>query len=537
MAMEGLFALVCAGTVLAAGPADTPGSKPKDNRETTIADTLAVQTALQQGREYLVKSDFKNAVYVLENQLPRINGNRLYLNVLQEAYRGLVKELRLAKQDAEAQKYLDRLRILDPGAVLDKSLTAGPAAPLRSTPPAAPAAKVRLKGEDEGADPFSMEQRQNRSVSNARDLLSQADKEFSNRHYREARDLYEKANQADRTVIEPSRERWAYCMLYYVVEQMNQAGNAPNWPELEQKAQHALDLAPRLDYAKYLLGEIQKRRSGSSAGEAARSSVPVAVRHLGRSADGWSVAESANFRVYHNQSNEVAEQAAQVAERTRTEMQRKWFDGPGEDWNPKCELYLYATAADYSRATGVPAASPGHSGISMENGRVIGRRIDLHCDDPNMLRAVLPHEATHVVVAGQYGEHPVPRWADEGMAVLSEPREKVERHLQNLARCRQQGQLLNLRQLAQLNDYPDPQHISAFYAQSVSLVEFLAQEHGPRVFTQFLRDSLHGGYESALQKHYGMQGFADLEQRWARYAATGSAPATGLVERSRSERR
>src|SRR5262245_12759888 len=100
MAMEGLFALVC-GTVLAAGPAATPASNSKDEREASIADTLAVQTALQQGREYLTKGDFKTAVHVLENQLPRINGSRLYLNVLQEAYRGLVKELRLAKQDAE----------------------------------------------------------------------------------------------------------------------------------------------------------------------------------------------------------------------------------------------------------------------------------------------------------------------------------------------------------------------------------------------------------------------------------------------------
>jgi tetratricopeptide (TPR) repeat protein len=536
MAMEGLFALVCASTVLAAGPSGTPS--PKEERETTIADTLAVQTALQQGKECLAKSDFKNAVYVLESQLPRINGSRIYLSALQEAYRGLVKELRLARQDAEAQKYLDRLRILDPGAVLDKSLSAGPAAPSRpvtpASPPAQPAPKIRMRSDDEGGDPFSLEHRLNKSGHNARDLVSQADKEFSNRHYREARDLYEKAHEADRAAVEPSRERWAYCMLYYVVEQINQPGNAtPNWSELEQKALRALDLAPRLDYAKYLLAEIQKRRSGGPT----RSGPQVAVRHLGRGADGWNVAESANFRVYHNQPNDAAEQAAQVAERTRMEMQRKWFDGPAEDWNPRCELFLYATAADYSRATGVPAASPGHSEVKMENGRVVGRRVYLHCDDANMLPAVLPHEATHVVIAGQYGEYPVPRWADEGMAVLSEPRDKVERHMQNLTRCRQQGQLLNLRQLVQLHDYPEPQYISAFYAESVSLVEFLTQERGPQVFTQFLRDSLRGGYESALQKYYGLQGFADLEQRWARYASSGPAAATGLVQRSQSEQR
>ena len=45
---------------------------------------------------------------------------------------------------------------------------------------------------------------------------------------------------------------------------------------------------------------------------------------------------------------------------------------------------------------------------------------------------MLPHEATHVVLAGQFGDQPVPRWADEGMAVLTEPRDKIDRHLRNL---------------------------------------------------------------------------------------------------------
>ena len=73
--------------------------------------------------------------------------------------------------------------------------------------------------------------------------------------------------------------------------------------------------------------------------------------------------------------------------------------------------------------------SPGHSSIRTDGPRVLSRRIDLHCGDvPNLLAAVLPHETTHVTLAGQFGDRPVARWADEGMAVLTEPREKVERH-------------------------------------------------------------------------------------------------------------
>ena len=151
------------------------------------------------------------------------------------------------------------------------------------------------------------------------------------------------------------------------------------------------------------------------------------------------------------------------------------------------------------------------------------RRIDLHCDDTNLLVAVLPHEATHVVLAGKFGSKLVPRWADEGIAVLTEPREKIERHLRNLPQHRQEQTLLSLRQLVQLEDYPEPRRIGAFYAESVSLVDFLSRRAGPQVFTQFLRDGMASGYERALQQHYGFRDFADLEKQWTAFAFNGEA--------------
>jgi hypothetical protein len=223
-------------------------------------------------------------------------------------------------------------------------------------------------------------------------------------------------------------------------------------------------------------------------------------------------------------------QVARAAERTRADMNRKWFGAACEPWTPKCEIYLHATGQDYSRVTGVPGGSPGHSSFHLDGGRVLGRRIDLHCDDPGMLPAVLPHETTHVVLAGKFGEQPVPRWADEGIAVLTEPREKIERHLRNLPKHRQENQLFPLRQLVNMNDYPDPRYIGSFYAQSVSLVDFLSREKGPEVFTQFVREGMHSGYDSALQKYYGLRSFDELEQRWRKYAFEDTSRPQGVVQ-------
>ena len=70
----------------------------------------------------------------------------------------------------------------------------------------------------------------------------------------------------------------------------------------------------------------------------------------------------------------------------------------------------------------------------------------------------------------------------------------------------------------QMDQYPNPQRIGAFYAESVSLVEFLSKQKGPQTFAQFMREGLQGGYEPALQRYYDIHGFDDLQQRWQRYA-------------------
>jgi tetratricopeptide (TPR) repeat protein len=560
--MDGLLVMVCAGAMVAA---DAPPPPAGESREKTVATTLAVQTALQQGRDHLLHGEYKAAVATLEGQLAYINGNQVYLKLLQDAYRGHIRKLRLAKQEEEARRYLQRLLILDRGALLDVTLhdaTVAPAPdalkpPTKSAPsaPEQPAPKVRLKSEDSPPtvnqatvteDPFQAANALTRPQTKAQALLFQAEQEFGNRRYREAQLLYEQAHEQDKSITDSSRERWAYSKLFCVVEQLNQSSaDALRLPELEKEARAAVDLAPRLEYGKYLLAEIQKRRDGGqesgdrSQGTGTRNQgkgvkggivaevtpraeavVPAAVslRHYPRSADGWCLAESPNFRIYYAQSPQWAERAAQVAERTRAAMQQKWFGAAGEPWNPKCELYLHATGQDYSLATG-QQNSPGHSSLKMENGRLVVRRIDLHCDDTNMLAAVLPHETTHVVLAGEFGEQLVPRWADEGMAVLTEPRPKVERHLNNLIKCRQDGTLFRLQDLIQLEDYPrNPRYISAFYAQSVSLVEYLTRQRGPQTFVLFLQEGMRYGYEKALQRHYGYRNFTELEQRWGQEA-------------------
>ena len=246
----------------------------------------------------------------------------------------------------------------------------------------------------------------------------------------------------------------------------------------------------------------------------------VTVRHLDRRPDGWCVAETANFRILHQDDADLAERAGRVAEGTRTAVLRKWFGAAGEDWPERCEVYLHASPGSFWRVTGLSPGVPAATSVHAEGERVLWRRIDVHCEDRNVLAAVLPHEVTHAVLAGRFGGHAVPRWADEGMAVLSEPRDRVEGHLAHLARFYREGRVFSPRDLLRLTDYPAPQDWGVFYAESVSLVDFLARAQGPRTFTRFLRDGLRDGYEAALRRHYGWD-FDDLEQHWRGRASGG----------------
>jgi hypothetical protein len=74
----------------------------------------------------------------------------------------------------------------------------------------------------------------------------------------------------------------------------------------------------------------------------------------------------------------------------------------------------------------------------------------------------------------------------------------------------------------ELKDYPQPRRIGAFYAQSVVLTEFLAQQKGPRVLTNFVKDGVRQGYDASLQKHYGMT-FTQLEQLWNQQVLNNTA--------------
>ncbi|HEX4590656.1 MAG TPA: hypothetical protein VH120_12040 [Gemmataceae bacterium] len=469
-------------------------AEPSANAPSAVAVALAIQDAMRQGRELLQRGQAKSAVNILEAQLPRINGNATYIGLLREAYAAYVKELQLAKNDELFEVYQKRLQILD------KTVVAVPASSARPADPPA------VQSED---DP--LQQAPKRGTTGDKSLISDAEKAFSAKRYAEADTLFRRAFGGD--AVDPQHApQWAYCKLYSVVAKLKEA-------EANRAPIPAAEMDREVATALHLAGEDQKliafgRQVQETVRQRGSTAVAVTVKHQDRGSDGWARAESANFRLIHKQTREFAEQLVRAAEQARAAALEKWSGGSKAEWKPACEMYLYATSAEYAKATGKPADSPGHATYKAQNGSIVGRRLDLRADDPNLLTCVVPHETTHLVLGDLFADAPLPRWADEGMAVLAEPPARLDRFNRTLHSNRRQGRLVPLEQLFTKNEYPDASLITVFYVESVSVVEFLVAEKGPQAFVQFVRDVAKSGLDAALQKHYDCRGVSALQDRW-----------------------
>jgi hypothetical protein len=395
--------------------------------------------------------------------------------------------------------------------------------------------------------------------------LDQADRLFAEKRYNEAGLRYSILARQNR-LPESRKEHWAYCRWVEVVRQIN-AGprSALKWDEIEAEIQSIQRLTPNSWYGEYLrnkVAEVRRRgrrsmaqsknvvvrgsapdepepkrfsrqfgreRSGSTArpntSAAAAASAPVAEQplklpgdeHAAGSGEDWQVRETANFRIFHHNAH-LAGEAAETAEQVRAAQIKKWQSPlAGRPWSPRCELYLYPDGKLFAQATHQPESSPGFSTMISDGNRVITRRMSLRADHPGLLRSIVPHEVTHVVLADLFTNQQIPRWADEGLAVLAEPRAEQQRRWAELQEPLQSRRLFTLSKLMAI-DYPDEKDWSLYYAQSVSLAHYLVAQGTPARFIQFVRDSLQSGSEAALREHYQIDGFAQLQDRWLDHA-------------------
>lgn len=247
----------------------------------------------------------------------------------------------------------------------------------------------------------------------------------------------------------------------------------------------------------------------------------AAIKERPKVPEGWELIEAGSFRVFFQKSRPQAQAASKLADQVRAATFEKWSGTMNTEWSPRCDIWIHASAADYSRATNKPAGSPGHASVAVKDGRILNRRIDVRLDDAGMLDVTLPREVAYVVVADLFPEQAPPRWADIGMSIHAETPAEISRYVRAVPKLIQDKKLINMRDLLNMADFPEASKITPYYVESVSLVEFLVRLKGARAFALYLREAPRRGYEEALQRHYGIKDATELQERWLKFAMSG----------------
>jgi hypothetical protein len=213
---------------------------------------------------------------------------------------------------------------------------------------------------------------------------------------------------------------------------------------------------------------------------------------------------SRNF-VVEAPTPQIAEQVSKWAEYYRKQKAEQWLGRQMPDWPTPCPLHVKVTQSGASGATS----------FNFSNGGV-WQTMEIEGPLERLIYSVLPHEVTHTVFAHYFGA-PVPRWADEGGAVLSEDDVERNRHDSMVRQIYHAGGALRLATLFSLKDYPrDPRDIGALYAQGYSLSEFLVGMSNRQTFLSFVAHGMQPnyGWDNAVRTYYRFQSVSELEQAW-----------------------
>jgi hypothetical protein len=137
----------------------------------------------------------------------------------------------------------------------------------------------------------------------------------------------------------------------------------------------------------------------------------------------------------------------------------------------------------------------------------------------------LPHEVTHTILAYYFGV-PIPRWADEGAAVLAEDDYERERY-DKLARqiLDTPDRAIPLRRLFMLRDYPGD--ALALWAEGYSVTRFLVEQKDHGAFLQFVKQGMREDWDKAAEFHYNYANVEELERAWL--AQLGKEKPVGFI--------
>lgn len=232
----------------------------------------------------------------------------------------------------------------------------------------------------------------------------------------------------------------------------------------------------------------------STAEKRAAANLANAELPLGVSSRNWTV---------HAPSEQIAQAIADAAEKYRKTLAVEWFGKELPPWPQAWPIH-------------VKLDSPGASGATsfqINDGKIVSVQMSLDGPLDQLLESALPHEITHVLLAHHFaGPIPIPRWADEGAAMLAEAPGKGLLHEKAVQQFLNAGRAFQLKRLFALHDFPAD--AATFHAESYSVAKFLVETADRQVFLEFVADGMRDGWDVAAKRHYAYENLASMEIAW-----------------------
>lgn len=222
-----------------------------------------------------------------------------------------------------------------------------------------------------------------------------------------------------------------------------------------------------------------------AAAEPRCSCNPKCLSH--RVVESWHTYRSENFEISCRTALTDVDAVIRRCEQTRALLRATWLgDYSAEPWAQPCRVVVHTSAADYTRQTGISAQTKGVTSMEIGNGTVFRRRIDLLADKEGWSDALIPHELTHVVLADRFCRNQIPRWADEGVAIVNEHGPRLAKAVESVDLAIRAGRAIPLTELITAASYPpEKERAELFFAQSAAFVAFLVSRNGEQEVLRF----------------------------------------------------
>jgi len=231
----------------------------------------------------------------------------------------------------------------------------------------------------------------------------------------------------------------------------------------------------------------------------------------------WNITKSTHFIVhYKNAPNNFIDDLISKSE--------EYYDRIAESlgftrfnfwlWDNRANIYIYDNAEQYQKATSQPSWS---AGAAIPSQKII----HTFPYAQGFFDTILPHEMAHIIFREFVGfdNTAIPLWLDEGVASYQE-KSRYDSAMRTVKRALAEGKFVPLERLNVTNPSLSLNMESAqiFYAEAVSIVDFLIKEYGRENFVgfcQYLRDKKN--LERSVSLIYPFSNLKELGDAWQKY--------------------